>query len=278
MEKPSSELKDTSYELFVGALSVLSIVNLAIEAATPDSIARSICLIIDGVLSVVFLADFLFRLLTADSKKKYFFREYGWADLLASVPIPGLKILRLFRIVRATRLMRRYGGRNMLRHLRDNAAQGALLVVFFLIILILEFGSIGIAAAEAHSADANIKTASDAIWWAYVSITTVGYGDRYPVTDAGRVWGILVLAAGVGLFGVLTGYLANVFLSPKKAKKAETAGPTGGPVGDDPMSLLGELRQASAAQRTAQEEFETKLGELERLLTVRLPVDSAESP
>jgi voltage-gated potassium channel len=76
--------------------------------------------------------------------------------------------------------------------------------------------------AEEGADDANILTASDALWWSYVTITTVGYGDRYPVTNLGRNIGVAVLTIGVGLFGVLTGFLANLFLSPRRGRKHES--------------------------------------------------------
>lgn len=93
-----------------------------------------------------------------------------------------------------------------------NRATGALFIVFFMIILLLEFGSIAVLFAEKSSSAANIQTASDAIWWTYVTITTVGYGDLYPTTVSGRMVGIVVMLVGVGLFGVVTGFLANKFL------------------------------------------------------------------
>jgi voltage-gated potassium channel len=78
--------------------------------------------------------------------------------------------------------------------------------------------------AESRTPDTNIRTASDALWWAYVTITTVGYGDRYPVTGWGRVVGVLLLSTGVGLFAVITGFIANAFLAPKRAQaNAESA-------------------------------------------------------
>jgi Ion channel len=73
---------------------------------------------------------------------------------------------------------------------------------------------------------ANITTASDALWYTIVTISTVGYGDYYPVTDAGRVAGAVIIVVGVGIFGTFTGYLANLFLSPRKtdgSAEAETA-------------------------------------------------------
>ena len=71
-------------------------------------------------------------------------------------------------------------------------------------------------AIELQAPTRNIKDASDALWYVYVTVTTVGYGDRYPVTNAGRVVGVLIMTVGVGLFGTLTGFLANAFVSPAK--------------------------------------------------------------
>jgi voltage-gated potassium channel len=90
-----------------------------------------------------------------------------------------------------------------------------------MVLLVLEFGSMFVAFFEQQDPAANIKTGGDAVWWAFVSITTVGYGDQYPVTQGGRTMAFFVLATGVGLFGVLSGYLANFFLAP--ASKEEPA-------------------------------------------------------
>jgi len=67
---------------------------------------------------------------------------------------------------------------------------------------------------ERNAPDANIKTASDAIWYVIVTMSTVGYGDRYPVSNPGRELGTFIIVVGVGIFGTLTGYLANLFLEP----------------------------------------------------------------
>ncbi len=71
--------------------------------------------------------------------------------------------------------------------------------------------------AESASAQANIKTGIDALWWNIVTLATVGYGDKYPVTTAGRVIGVVVIVAGVGLFSALTSFLAQWFLKPRAA-------------------------------------------------------------
>lgn len=200
------------YDIFVIAVTMLSITNIVLYLFVKDQTVQYVIGTIDVVLSLFFLVDFIRNLIRADSKTGYFFRDYGWADLLASLPLPQFKILRVFRLLKAYRLIKVAGARAIVRDFMKSKATGAVYIVFFMIILLLEFGSIFVLQAERANPDANIKTASDAIWWVYVTITTVGYGDRYPTTNAGRLVGAIVMFVGVGLFAVMTGFLANKFL------------------------------------------------------------------
>ena len=93
-------------------------------------------------------------------------------------------------------------------------------------ILVLEFGSLWILNVEQYAPGANITSASDALWYVIVTISTVGYGDRFPVTNRGRWIGAMIIIVGVGIFGTFTGFLANVFLSPsKKRESVDSASP-----------------------------------------------------
>ena len=83
-------------------------------------------------------------------------------------------------------------------------------------IFVLQFGSLTMLRIEQNAPGANITTASDALWYTIVTISTVGYGDQYPVTNPGRIVGVGIIVVGVGIFGTFTGYLANFFLAPKK--------------------------------------------------------------
>jgi voltage-gated potassium channel len=96
-----------------------------------------------------------------------------------------------------------------------------------------------------------------------VTITTVGYGDRYPVTNAGRLVGVLVMTAGVGLFGTLSGFLANTFLSPPK-KKEEPAATSAD--ANNPKAQLAELKRMMMAQEQAAADLRAKLEEIDKLL------------
>jgi voltage-gated potassium channel len=262
MATASNELKNTTYEAFIGVLSVVSIANIAFIYLARSDQVDAVVQIMNGILSAIFLADFTFRFVTAgEDRWRYFFKQFGWADLVASIPIPQLKILRLFRVFRAYRLGSEYGVRNMLRNFWEQRAQSALLAVLLFIILLLEFGSMAMVWAEDGAANANITTGSDAVWWAYVTITTVGYGDQYPVTSTGRVIGVLVLTGGVALFGTLTGYLANLFLAPKPEARAEATAKPG-----DAKSMLAAARRLLDEQERANGRLRARLDEIEPLL------------
>ena len=207
-------LRNTSWEIFVLALSVLSLLNILLILLLPDEDSRRVVLVVDTSLCLVFIGDFLHRLLTAESRSRYMTREGGWLDLIGSLPFPGFRLARALRVFRSVRQIREHGGRRLWRDFIRERAQGALYVVLLLVVLVLEFASIGVLAAEEDAVDSNIHTASDALWWGYVTITTVGYGDRFPVTTEGRIVGVILLTIGVGLFGTFTAFIANLFLGP----------------------------------------------------------------
>jgi len=254
--KTQPELKNLGYEIFVGILSILSILNLFLVTFILDQNLQFILYFMNFLMSLIFLLDFFYRFITAPSKNAYFFRQFGWADLLASLPLAQIKIFRIFRLIRVYRLMRELGLKNILRGLVKDRAGSALTTLLLLGILVLEFGSIQILAVERQSPDANIKTASDALWYTIVTIATVGYGDRFPVTNPGRLVGTFLIVIGVGIFGTFTGYLANYFLSPSKEEPMPEKVQ---PAPDNLQVRLEQLKQLMVQQQEA-------IDELDRLL------------
>jgi voltage-gated potassium channel len=216
--KKAERKMNLGYEIFVGLLSILSILNIFLAFFYQDPDMRGILDIMNGLFSIIFLGDFTFRILTAPSKGKYFFRDFGWADLLASLPFPQFKILRVFRLFRVYRLMRDIGPKRIVHTLVKDRAGSALYVLLLMGIFVLEFGALAVLKAEKANPEANIKTAGDAVWYVIVTISTVGYGDRYPTTNWGRIYGTIIILVGVGIFGTFTGFLANFFLSPAKVE------------------------------------------------------------
>jgi voltage-gated potassium channel len=162
-------------------------------------------------------------------------------------------VLRVFRLVRVVRLLRANGGRRIVRTLLADRAGSALLTLLMMGILVLEFGSLAILRIEQYEQGATITTASDALWFVMVTISTVGYGDRYPVTDDGRLVGTLIIVIGVGIFGTFTGYLANLFLSPSTRRD------DGDTSADDPQAQVDRLRGLIAQQQASIDEIESLL-------------------
>jgi voltage-gated potassium channel Kch len=238
MSARASDHDLTSFDIFVLALSVFSIANMVLAIAPLGAAVHEVVLIVDGVLCLIFLADFLARLKRAPRKRTYLVAEHGWLDFLGSLPFPGLRLARLFRMARVGSILRRYGPRGVWQMIAVDRAGSALLGTLFLTIIVLQFGSMFVLGAEANAENANIRTASDALWWSYVTVTTVGYGDRFPVTNYGRLIGVAMLTIGIGLFGVLTGFLANAFLAPAKAEPEVIQQPA-----DDLRQEIAELKR-----------------------------------
>ncbi|MEX1296435.1 MAG: ion transporter [Candidatus Limnocylindrales bacterium] len=201
------------WEIFVLGCALLSILNLVLALLIRNPDIEQVVAIMDTMLVVIFAIDLLRRLRVADDDRAYMTKGWGWLDLVSIVPM--LRIARVLRIVRVARIVGRMGGpEKAMRAFFANKATGGLLLVVLIAILVMEFGSLAVLWAERTSPDANITTAEDAVWYLIVTMSTVGYGDQFPVTQVGRLIGAFIIVVGVGVFGTLTGFLANVFLSP----------------------------------------------------------------
>ena len=256
-----NELKSIGYELFIGALSILSIVNIFLGLIYQDPAFDQVLEMMNLIITPIFMGDFLFRMFTANSKSQYFFKNFGWADLLASLPFSQTKVLRIFRIFRVIRLAREFGAKNLIIQFVEDRAQNALLSVAFLVLLLLQFGALAVLFTERTDPAANITTAGDALWWVIVTITTVGYGDFYPVSGTGRLVGVGVMIAGVGLFGTLSGFLANAFLAPPKKTAVEESNQA-----DDAQTRIAEITRLLDAQEQSMADLKKKLQQLQEIV------------
>jgi voltage-gated potassium channel len=208
------------YVFFILALSVLALVALGIEAAIPlDAASRQILGYADFIICGLFFIDFLLCLRRAEDKKRYLV-TWGWLDLLSSIPTVGfLRFARAARIVRLLRVLRVARSARLLSSaILEKRAQSGLLAAALASVLLIVSTSIAILQVE-KSPEANIRTAEDAIWWSVTTMTTVGYGDRYPTSSEGRLVAGFLMVGGVGLFGVVSGFLAAWFLNPTGQKE-----------------------------------------------------------
>lgn len=261
--RSGKELKNLGYEVFIALLSILSIVDMfLVWLPGLGEASKQVVVIFQTAITFIFIFDFCYRFFTAESKSQYFIREWGWADLLAC--IPNLRILRFFRIFRVYRLMRDIGVQTIKDQLLYDRAGSILYLTIFLGLVIIQTASVLVLNVEAANPEANIQTPSDAIWWSYVTITTVGYGDRFPTTTTGRIVGVLLMTAGVALFGVFTSFLANTFLSPRK--KPEEASQTT-PVKGTAAHLV-ELRHLVEEQEKTNLALRERLEEMEKQINI----------
>jgi voltage-gated potassium channel len=257
VDASDAEVKASGYELFALLVSLLSMSNLIIIAWPGLGPVQQVALVVEVCLTPVFLVDFLFRFLTSTNRRRYMRHGFGWADLLAIPPL--LSVFRVFRIAATLRRLRRRGSQAVLAELDRNRASTTFFATLFLVIAVVQYAGMAEYAIEHNVATGNIKSASDALWWGFVTIATVGYGDRYPTTDAGRVVGTALLFAGVALFSVLTGFIANAFLAPRARRRAKEL-PEGSVEADIAAlrTLLDEQEAHAAAIRGKLDELERK--------------------
>jgi voltage-gated potassium channel len=188
----------------------------------PPEVARVLSFV-DNVICVFFLIDFFTRFRAAQNKWK--FMRWGWIDLISSIPeIEFLRVGRALRLIRIIRILRAFRSiKHIIGHIYRNRSQGALTTVAVLAFVLIVFSSISILQFEADVPGSNIKTAEDALWWSYVTITTIGYGDKYPVTTEGRIIAVILMTAGVGLFGTFTAFVSSWILTDRKREEVAEA-------------------------------------------------------
>ena len=168
---------------------------------------------IDFVICLIFLADFFVRLWRAPSKPA--FLKWGWIDFVSSIPmLDALRIGRVVRVVRLFLILREFRStKNLLRFVLLQRQGTSIVAVASVAFVMVVFAAITILQFETLP-ESNIKNAGDAFWWAFATITTVGYGDKFPITTEGRIIACILMSVGVGLFGTLTGFVATMLVKP----------------------------------------------------------------
>ncbi len=217
--------KVTAYDLVIGILAIFSLIILIpIYFGHLSSQDVTVLLYTEDALCVVFLLDFFRSLHLAPDKWGYFLRGGGWLDLLGSIPISAFAIFRFARLFRVVRLLRKMTGGELRRMFTRQLAQSTLLFTLVIALLLVFTISWLVLLAEQGAPNSNIKTYHDAVWWAFVTITTVGYGDYYPVTGWGQSLAVILMFFGLGIIGVLSSYLASTFITLQRRRKEKIVG------------------------------------------------------
>jgi voltage-gated potassium channel len=227
-----------SYNIFILVLTLFSLAIMAVLLLPLDDDTRDLLTLYDNVICVIFLGDFAMNLAGSKPKRGYFIGQRGWLDLLGSIPSVGVfqlgALLRLARLSRLARIGKLLSGKNRKALVADvlhNRGQYATFITILAAGMVLSVASVLVLQFESGAPDANINTGGDAIWWGIVTLTTVGYGDRFPVTFLGRLTGVSVMVAGIGIIGALASILASLLVSPSTPDEpAADAQPAAAPV------------------------------------------------
>lgn len=219
MSTPVRFIPPTAFELVMMVLSIVSLVAIVLHQFGPFNAAeKELLLYLDTSICVILLSHFFYGLFRARNKTRYL--KVHWIDFIASIPaIDVLRYGRIFQVLRVLRMLR--VANQVIRHLLQNSGSTMMATMLLILVVVISGSAIAILMTEAGHPDSNIETAEDALWWALVTISTVGYGDYYPVTTAGRVISSVVIFAGVSLFAGISGLVASAVLSPRAEEQQE---------------------------------------------------------
>ncbi|MCC3295567.1 potassium channel family protein [Arthrobacter sp. zg-Y411] len=197
-------------ELPLAAAAILFLVVYSVQViAQPERTLDQMLEVLTWTIWAVFLIDYVVNLWLAPQRGPWFVRNLH--ELLIVV-LPTLRPLRLLRLITLLRALNRAGG---------NALRGRILMYVLASAAVLSYAAaLAVLDIERADPEANITTLGDALWWAMTTITTVGYGDHYPVTDTGRLIAAALMIGGIAVLGVVTASLASWLVESVAAETA----------------------------------------------------------
>lgn len=217
------------FEIFIQTLILLSIVSFSLD--TIPNISEELSQILQGfeIFSIsIFSIEYLLRIYVSKKPLQYIFSFYGFIDLVAILPfylngVLDLRFLRAFRILRIFRVVRLIKYNDALKRFKKAfAIVKEEIILFFLITIVLIFiTSAGIYYFEHEAQPEVFKSVFHSAWWSIVTLTTVGYGDVYPITLGGKIFTFFVLMIGVGIVTIPAGLVATALLKAIDNEKTE---------------------------------------------------------
>lgn len=204
--KKKSKYKMLPFEILMVGVSVYSIVVVIIQLSLPlKSEMRALFSYFDNLACLIFALGFITHLIREQHRWKYLF-TWGLVDIASAIPMfPLLRFLRLIRIFRLVGISRNPGALN---DAIVRAPSASLIYLMFLVLItIYTCACAGVLYFESQSANSNIKTGADALWFGLVTISTVGYGNFFPDTVGARVCSAFLMLTGISVFASLAGFL-----------------------------------------------------------------------
>ena len=205
------------FGFFIQGLILLSLITFSIETLPnlkPQT--RTVLRAIEIFCVVVFTLEYLLRIFVADSKLRFIFSFFGLIDLVAILPfylsfgvdLRSLRALRFLRLFRVLKLVRYNKAMNHFVRAIKTAKEEILLFIVITLMLIY-FSAVGIYYFENEAQPEHYTSIFDSLWWAIITLTTVGYGDVYPITVGGKVFTFFILMIGLGIVAIPTGIISS---------------------------------------------------------------------
>nr|VFJ47924.1 MAG: voltage-gated potassium channel [Candidatus Kentron sp. FM]VFJ48034.1 MAG: voltage-gated potassium channel [Candidatus Kentron sp. FM]VFK07687.1 MAG: voltage-gated potassium channel [Candidatus Kentron sp. FM] len=228
--KASDTVSGKVFDLFIQVVIVLSVISFSVETVPglPPSVVRGLVLF-EAITVIIFTVEYLLRILVAENKTRFVFSFLGIVDLLAIVPfyvavfylaatgidLRPLRALRLLQLVRVLKLTRYSESVRRIR-LAFTLIREELVLFSFVALILLYLSAVGIYYFEHAAQPEAFRSVFHSLWWAVATLTTVGYGDVYPITVGGKVFTFFVLMIGLGVIAVPTGLVASALTKARE--------------------------------------------------------------
>ena len=207
------------FDLFIQSLILLSLISFSFETLPNlDSKTRELLRIFEVISVSIFSVEYLLRVILTKKPLSYIFSFFGIIDLLAILPfylasgidLRSIRLFRMFRLFRVFKLLK-YNDAIDRVSLAFNSIKKELVVFAVATIFLLYVSAVGIYYCENPAQPEQFKSVFHSLWWAVTTLTTVGYGDMYPITVGGKLFTTFVVFIGMGMVAIPTGLLASAF-------------------------------------------------------------------
>ena len=207
------------FDLFIQLLILLSLIAFSLETLPNlSSELQSLLNWFEIISVIIFSVEYVLRVFLTKSSIKYIFSFFGIVDFLAILPfylasgvdLRSIRVFRLFRLFRIFKLLKYNNALNRVGH-AFNSIKKELIIFGIATIFLLYVSAVGIYYCENPAQPEQFKSVFHSLWWAVTTLTTVGYGDMYPITVGGRLFTTFIVFIGMGMVAIPTGLLASAF-------------------------------------------------------------------
>ena len=226
VEQSDTKLGKT-FDLLVQFLVLISLISFSIETLPNlSSYQKQILFYIECIIIFLFTLEYFVRIWVSKNSFTYIFSFYGIIDLLSIVPFylsltVDLRVLRTLRFLRLFRILKLVKFTNAIKRFKEaiSIAKEEILLFLFATTIIIYLSAVGIYFFENQAQPENFSSIFSSLWWAVATLTTVGYGDVYPITTGGRIFTFIILMLGLGIVGIPAGLIASALSAVRNKEK-----------------------------------------------------------